>query len=211
VRAPLALLLILLSVASARAEADRPGRFDFYVLALSWSPSFCANERSRASTQCRLNPPKGFVVHGLWPQHERGYPESCPTSEPYRVPRSLIDTVLDIMPSPALVGGQWRKHGTCTGLNQEAYLAAIRRAYETVNIPESLDGDREARESARAIEDAFIAANPGLSANAIAVACRDGRLSEIRICMTKDFAFRPCPEVDRRGCRDRRLQVPAAR
>ena len=56
-----------------------PGDFDFYVLALSWSPSFCeaASERGNSSrgiqTQC-AGRPFSFVVHGLWPQYDRGFP-----------------------------------------------------------------------------------------------------------------------------------------
>ncbi|MBW8619455.1 MAG: ribonuclease, partial [Hyphomicrobiales bacterium] len=57
-----------------------PGQFDFYVLALSWSPAYCANGGDKRSPeQCQLGAQKGFVVHGLWPQYEKGYPISCPT------------------------------------------------------------------------------------------------------------------------------------
>src|ERR1700712_5920775 len=85
--------LILLGVVAAAAMAtagpapaqDRrqnaPGEFDFYVLSLSWSPSFCeaASERGnsgRSQAQCGGRP-FSFVVHGLWPQYERGFPEYC--------------------------------------------------------------------------------------------------------------------------------------
>ena len=58
---------------------NAPGEFDFYVLSLSWSPSFCeaASERGRSGrsqdVQCGGRP-FSFVVHGLWPQYERGFP-----------------------------------------------------------------------------------------------------------------------------------------
>lgn len=206
----LAAALLLLPASGASAAPDRPGRFDFYVLALSWNPSFCRSEGARSSMQCRLSPPKGFVVHGLWPQYERGYPESCPSAEPYRVPRALIDTVIDIMPSPGLVGNEWRKHGTCTGLTQDGYLKLTRDAWNRVTIPKAF-ARGDARISAREAEEAFVVANPGLSTEGMAVVCDDGQFEEVRICMTRDLEFRRCAEVDRRGCRDRRLQVPAAR
>ena len=36
------LLAALTTLAPAQARAKAPGRFDYYVLALSWSPSYCA-------------------------------------------------------------------------------------------------------------------------------------------------------------------------
>src|SRR5436853_4552929 len=55
--------------------ADRPGDFDFYVLALSWSPSYCEVEGGRADrVQCAPGEDLGFIVHGLWAQREHGFP-----------------------------------------------------------------------------------------------------------------------------------------
>ncbi len=192
---------------------DKAGDFEFYVLALSWSPTYCQSQGPYANRlQCSASAKRAFVVHGLWPQYERGYPENCATDQPLRVPRSLIDTILDIMPSPGLVGGQWRKHGTCTGLTQAGYLATIRRAYETISIPEPFrTSTRRQSVSARGAEQAFIADNPGLSARGIAIACRDGLLSEVRICLTRALEFRRCASVDARGCRQSRLILPADR
>ena len=66
---------------AARNEA---GRFDYYSMVLSWSPTFCATV-ARGSQDQQCNPRGGrsfsFVLHGLWPQHERGWPESCPTRD----------------------------------------------------------------------------------------------------------------------------------
>ena len=63
---------------------NAPGEFDFYVLSLSWSPSFCeeAAERGndgRSQAQCGGRP-FSFVVHGLWPQYEHGFPELLPAA-----------------------------------------------------------------------------------------------------------------------------------
>src|SRR3954447_12993056 len=87
------LLVVVISLAafgSARAQDRRQnaaGEFDFYVLSLSWSPSFCeaASERGNSgrsqAAQCGGRP-FSFVVHGLWPQYERGFPEYCQRPSP---------------------------------------------------------------------------------------------------------------------------------
>ena len=73
---PLALLAMV-----ARRLGGGDGDFDFYVLALSWSPSYCAIEGDGADpAQCANGRPYAFVVHGLWPQYEKGYPRDCETS-----------------------------------------------------------------------------------------------------------------------------------
>ena len=69
--------------------------FDFYVLALSWSPSYCASFGDRANRQqCEADDPLGFVVHGLWPQFTTGYPTECPTDRPLGVSRAGDDARL---------------------------------------------------------------------------------------------------------------------
>lgn len=211
-RAVLACLLLILFRAGGAAGGDRPGTFDFYVLSLSWSPTFCRSEAGRDERlQCEIAR-RSFVVHGLWPQYERGWPQYCGSEEPAQVPRSMVETMLDMMPSPGLIQHQWRKHGSCAGLDQASYFATVRRAAGQIAIPEALrTAGQRGYASARDLEQAFIAANPGLSPTGIAVACEGGRLEEIRICLTRQLDFRRCPEVDRRGCTDRRLAVPAHR
>lgn len=192
--------------------AARGTGFDFYVLSLTWSPSYCAAEGAQASRQqCSTDRGLAFVVHGLWPQYQRGYPEFCPSGEPGRIPRSSAETMLDIMPSIGLIGHQWRKHGTCTGLTQADYLIAVREAFDRVVVPPALAGAATNRSAdPDAIERAFIAANPQLPADGIAVTCADRRLDEVRICLSKDLSFRSCPEVDRRACRAASVMLPAA-
>jgi ribonuclease T2 len=208
----LSVLLAVLPLLTSAAAADgRPGEFDFFLLSLSWSPTYCLSEGDRANRlQCESPKPKAFVVHGLWPQFVDGYPAFCRTDRPDYVPRTLVETVLDIMPSPGLVGGQWRKHGTCSGLSQSDYLATIRKAYEKIDIPDHFeDATRRHVLSARDVEQAFVASNPGLSANGIAVSCKNGRVAEVRICMSRSLEFRRCREVDRKGCRAARLVMPS--
>lgn len=208
----LAVLLALLAatVGAAGAE-DRAGDFDFYVLSLSWSPSYCEAEGDeRGSAQCERGRRFDFIVHGLWPQHERGYPDFCAVGE--RPSRATVLAMLDLMPDPGLVAHQWKKHGSCSGLEPGAYFGLVRKARDAIAIPASFrQPDRPLRVDAAAVEEAFVEANRGLSADAVAIDCDKRRLREVRVCMTRDLAFRPCPEVDRRGCRRHDLVMPKVR
>lgn len=66
---------------SAWADGEPAGEFDYYVLALSWSPNWCKLEGdSKGSAQCDPKNDHGWVLHGLWPQNERGWPSYCRTS-----------------------------------------------------------------------------------------------------------------------------------
>lgn len=195
--------------ASAQSVPQGSG-YDFFVLSLSWSPTYCEIEGADANRQqCGASAGHGFVVHGLWPQNEDGWPEFCDSSEPRRVPDALVRTMLDIMPSAGLIGHQWRKHGSCAGMTQRDYFAVTRAAFEAVTIPpnlESIDTRRDVTPDD--VADAFVSANPGLEADGIAVTC-DGRLiSEVRICMTTDLAFRSCENVAARSCSIRQATMP---
>jgi ribonuclease T2 len=191
---------------------DRPGVFDFYVLSLSWSPTFCADKGDGNREQCGTEKDFRFIVHGLWPQYEKGYPDFCLTQEPERVPIALGRPLMDIMPSMGLIGHQWRKHGSCTGLGQKDYFAKTREAYSRVRIPEDLSGSRSPLAfSTDQIEEKFITANPGMSRRGIATSCEGRQLEEVRICLTKDLRFRDCAEVDRGGCRIRNVTLPPPR
>ncbi|MEH2510650.1 ribonuclease T2 [Nitrobacteraceae bacterium AZCC 1564] len=203
----------------AQAQDHRqnaPGEFDFYVLSLSWSPSFCeaAGEQGNSSrgvrAQCKGRP-YSFVVHGLWPQYERGFPNYCQRPAP-RLARNVMSSMLDLMPAPGLIYNEWDKHGTCSGLGARAYFETIRKARAAVKIPtEFLDLSDPLTVAPAAIEEAFIKVNPGLSSSAISVTCDSRRLSEVRICMSKDLQFRACEEIDRRACRRDNVLMPPVR
>ena len=205
------------STASAQdRRQNAPGEFDFYVLSLSWSPSFCeaASERGNSGrsqqAQCGGRP-FSFVVHGLWPQYERGFPDYCQRPSP-RLDRNIMTSMLDLMPAPGLIFSEWDKHGTCSGLGARAYFETIRKARSAVKIPEEyLELSATKTVAPAEVEEAFIKANPGLSAAAIAVTCDKSRLSEVRLCMSKDLQFRACEEIDRRACRLDQVEMPPMR
>ncbi|MFZ1682335.1 MAG: ribonuclease T2 [Rhizobiaceae bacterium] len=215
----LAFLAVALAAAVLLQRQGEPTRaprgedgFAFYVLALSWSPSYCEIEGDGADRdQCASGRPYAFVVHGLWPQHERGYPRDCATDE--RGPSAaLVQSLLDIMPAPGLVRHQWRAHGSCTGLAAEGYFARLRAAFERVTIPAAFRRITEWKSVAPGeVETAFRQANPGLAAAAIAPVCGKRFLSEVRICLTKSLEFRECPEVDQAACRLENAVMPPVR
>jgi ribonuclease T2 len=211
----LAYFVVIGTAGAQDRRQNAPGEFDFYVLSLSWSPSFCeaASERGdgrRAQAQCGGRP-YSFVVHGLWPQYERGFPEYCQRPAP-RLARNVMTSMLDLMPAPGLIYNEWDKHGTCSGLSARAYFENLRKARAAVKIPEEFLQLPEPKTIAPGeIEEAFIKANPGLSSSAISVTCDSKRLSEVRICMSKDMQFRACEETDRRACRRDQVVMPPIR
>jgi len=218
VAAVLSVAAVLAAAGPAPAQDSRqnaPGEFDFYVLSLSWSPSFCeeAEERGnsgRSQTQCSGRP-YSFVVHGLWPQYERGYPEYCQRPSP-RLARNIMTSMLDLMPAPGLIYNEWDKHGTCSGLGERAYFETIRKARAGIKIPDEFLQLSEPKTISPAdLEDAFVKVNPGLSTSAISVTCNRTRLSEVRICLSKDLQFRACEEIDRRACKRDEVTMPPVR
>ncbi|MAX74507.1 MAG: ribonuclease T [Nioella sp.] len=195
------IMALMLIAGAARAEGERAGAFDYYVLALSWTPTWCAIEGDgRGSPQCDPGQGFGFTLHGLWPQYEEGWPSYCPTSE--RNPsRGMTADMADIMGSSGLAWHQWNKHGVCSGLSARDYFALSRLAYERVTRPDLLRNlGHEVRLPAEVIEEAFLEENPDLRDETTTVTCRDGRVQEIRICLTRDLDPRECGRDVARDC-----------
>jgi ribonuclease T2 len=197
------------------ARQNSPGQFDFYVLSLSWSPSFCAaagerDGKRRPTLQCGARP-YSFVVHGLWPQYDHGFPQRCQVPAP-RLDHRIVSSMLDLMPAPHLVFNEWDKHGTCSGLAPRAYFDLVRQARSVVKIPpQYVDLQEPLSVTPSGVEDAFVKANPELTPAGMAVECDKKRLTEVRICLSKELKFRDCGEVARRSCRRDRLVMPPTR
>lgn len=212
----LLLLVASLLAATLPSTAQRfggsGGDFDFYVLSLSWSPSFCETTGfDRGSRQCDRGANPGFVLHGLWPQYERGYPGNCGAER--SLPRYILEEMRGVFPEDGLARHEWRAHGTCSGLGPREYFRAAADAKAKVRIPQELQAPRrEQRLRLIEIERAFSEANPGLRPDMMAVTCKRGMIEDVRICMTKDLrAFRPCEEVSRQQCRSSDVMVPVSR
>lgn len=207
--------LIPSAQAQPRAEhGGRPGAFDFYVVALSWSATFCADKgETRGSRQCEVGRHPGFVLHGLWPQFDYGYPAFC-GPDGRNPDRGAMELAEHIFPDNGLARHQWRKHGTCSGESPSGYFSTSARARAKIQIPKAFVApDRDFRTTVLDVERAFSEANPGLRPDMMSVTCaRGGRLQEVRICLSRDLRdFRRCEEVDRDSCRARDITVPAAK
>lgn len=195
------MILGLIAWTGMASAQDTAGEFDYYVLSLSWSANWCAYEGDdRNSPQCDESEDFGWVLHGLWPQYERGYPADCRTS--HRPPsRGQTGDMADIMGTSGLAWHQWNKHGVCTGLDSEDYYALSRLAYAKVTRPEVL---RKLTDPvtlpASLIEEAFIQSNPTLEPDQITITCRQGYIQEARICLTRDLEYRDCGTDVIRDC-----------
>jgi ribonuclease T2 len=184
-----------------RPRPSEQGRFDYYVVSLSWSPQYCASPTGQKDTvQCAPSREYGFVLHGLWPQNERGWPEFC-GQEP--VPADIVDQMMPLMPSRRLIEHEWKKHGTCSGLSVKDYFDQAAESFRDVKIPGAYQGPKkQITVTPDGVRESFLKANPGHTAASVAVLCRGRFLSEVRICLNKDFGPRDCsPEVQKDHCR----------
>jgi ribonuclease T2 len=210
----LALLTFAMSATGRHRKSSdgEPGTFDYYLLSLSWSPAFCLSDPGAA--ECNGPRRFGFIVHGLWPQYEKGWPENCNVHE--QVPDNVVSNISDIMPARNLVYHEWSAHGTCSGLSPADFFALVRRAYTRIAVPASLSGvSHEIEQSPGAIAAEFLHANPRLLGQSIVVTCSRQdvpRLREVHICLDRDLNPRACSADAARGaCRAATLIVPPVR
>ncbi len=207
-----AVLIWLAMTAAVWAEGEKAGEFDYYVMALSWSPNWCALEGdARDSDQCHPRHDHGWILHGLWPQFERGWPSYCNTAA--RNPsRGQTNAMADIMGTGGLAWHQWKKHGRCSGLSSENYFALSREAYARVTRPALLRKLTDpVRLPASVIEEAFLEDNPQLTPDMITITCKDRYIQEARICFTRDLEPRTCGRDVIRDCSQTNAQFDPVR
>ncbi len=194
--------VLLLTAGMASAESETAGEFDYYVMALSWSPTWCALEGDRrGSPQCDADKDNGWILHGLWPQYEKGWPSYCPTSS--RNPtRSDTGEQADLFGSSGNAWHQWNKHGRCSGLTADDYYRLSREAYGRIVRPEIFRKlEDPIRLPASVVEQAFLEENAQLEPDQITITCKAGRIQEARICLTRDLEPRRCGADVVRDCR----------
>ena len=193
------------------APSGTAGHFDYYLMSLSWSPSFCETHPDESS-QCK-HQGYGFVLHGLWPQNRNGsWPQHCSTTA--APDEATIAHTLAFMPSRHLIEHEWETHGACTGLDPRGYFDLADRAFASVKIPPVLTTPQTPPAiSAKEVVDDFVAANPGMSESMLSVTCHDGyELTEVRVCLDKDsLAPQACSGRVRNSCRMGTLKIPASR
>jgi ribonuclease T2 len=206
------LVALTLCAGGAARAGDTAGDFDYYVMSLGWSSSWCQGTGDgRGDPQCDIGRGLTFTLHGLWPQYESGYPADCFStfSDP---PKSATAGMADIMGGSGLAWHEWKKHGRCAGLAWQDYFDQMRQAYGAVTIPPVFSQvRRDLTLPAQVIEDAFVEANPAMERDGITVTCDEGRIAEVRICLTRDLSPRPCGADVVRDCRLKDAELPAVR
>ena len=165
---------------------NMPGDFDFYVLALSWSPDYCAGNNIDDPQQCSIGKKLGFVLHGLWPQYTRGYPAGCSN---VKLPADAQAKFPNLYPSTNLYAHEWDKHGTCSGLTPAEYMTLARTLRESIAVPAAYRRPPKAfRTTIDDLKAAFVEANSALSEAALGVRCSgSGRfLKELYVCFSRE-------------------------
>jgi len=192
----------------------QPGDFDYYLLTLSWSPtwaaSHCAADDSRE--QCKVA--YGFVVHGLWPQYDDGsWPQDCAAST--KLTTEQTAEAAEAMPDTDLMQHEWDKHGTCSGLTPAEYFTTIADTFGSIEIPDALQAPSTSQAfDPHQLVNTFRQANPQFPEGSVLVSCvgktqGTSKLAEIRICLDHDLAATECTgSVATNVCRADSIVVP---
>ena len=160
--------------------------FDYFVLSLSWAPEYCASNGNQDQQECGLGKNRGFVLHGLWPENNHGYPSHCSNQK-----LDPSDTVQfsGLFANDSLIEHEWETHGTCSGLPSRQYFLLAQQLKQSIVIPNRYQSPSNAfRNTTDGLVNEFVSANSGLSNTSIAVNCSaPGRyLNELRVCFTRD-------------------------
>jgi ribonuclease T2 len=165
-----------------------------YTMALSWSPEFCKpreGQRSHARQCSRRDGRFGFVLYGLWPRAERGWPQWCPSTA--RPTGAQLAGQLCRSPSARLVARQWAKHGACMARNPRTYFRVGNILFDSLRWP---DLDRLSRKeglTAGDLREVFVAANRGWRKDAVGIVANErGWLEELRLCYDRRFRPQAC-------------------
>lgn len=172
------------SSSQSGSQRNVPGQFDYYLLSLSWSPDYCSGHPNDTQ-QCGATR-YGFVLHGLWPQYDNGYPSNC---SDIAMPAAVKQQYAGLYPSDKLMAHEWPKHGTCSGLSPADYLALSKKLKDGVTIPARYQAPAQPfRVTIDALQHDFAQSNPGMPADAVTMSCSgSGRfLEEIHVCYDKD-------------------------
>ena len=177
---------------SASSADNTPGKFDYYLLVLSWAPEFCATHQSNmSSSECDPSRHYGFVVHGMWPQNDDGsWPHDCGSAQP--VSNDIVREMLPIMPARGLIQHEWATHGTCSGLPSQEYFGDIQQLYKAVKVPQEYQHPSAQFSAAPGdIEQKFAQAN-GAPQSVFRTSCSGGEFVAIEACFDKNLKYRDC-------------------
>ncbi|MFZ0270152.1 ribonuclease T2 [Caulobacter sp.] len=159
-----------------------------YLLALFWSPEACRAgiPESNKVIQCQTNS-FGFTVHGLWPNGpDKVHPRYCKPSPP--ISAATVMANLCMTPSPWLLQHEWQAHGTCQWDTPEAYYKKTREVRDGLKVPDLVPG-ASGTLTAGEIRQTFLKRNRGMTAQGLNVRVKEGRLTEVWVCL--DLKFKP--------------------
>jgi ribonuclease T2 len=179
-------------VALAKKHHPKPkAKFDYYLLSLSWAPNFCANHPGDHSSECAVGGHTAFVLHGLWPQASSGPPPlSCAPASP--ISKTIIDHMLNFMPTRALVQHEWEKHGTCSSLSAKDYFAKVEQAFQNTQVPDQFKNlAAQKKFGVSDIEQSFAGQNHAPQ-QAFRISCHFGNLVGLEVCLNKDLQYQAC-------------------
>jgi ribonuclease T2 len=196
--------LLLSGLARNASADDAVGRFDFWVLTLSWFPQYC--ETHLSEDRCRLhtiNDDTGFVVLGLAPQNEHGdSPSRC--ARLTRVDRPIMERLLPIMGDPKQIEHEWNHHGNCSGLDQTGYFDLVERAHRQLEIPSAFRSAKDNGVTTRsALLQAFHETNPQFPQESFALRCAGSYLREVNVCYDTAMSPRACAGDVANNCDDK--------
>jgi ribonuclease T2 len=199
-RSTLWLIIITLSLAATgesrkHKSSAGPASFDYYLLSLSWAPTYCAEHPTDKSSECKSGNHTAFVLHGLWPSANQGQqPMSCGPASP--VAARVVQHMQQYFPTKGLIQHEWVKHGTCSGLSSADYFGEVERAFKSVQVPERYRTLRQKQQlKVSEIEQDFAQANSAPT-GAFRVSCHAGELVGLDACLDKDLKFQACPKSE---------------
>lgn len=183
-----------------------------HILALSWSPQFCKlnGDDKRSASQCAGPNRFGFILHGLWPDGEgRSDPRWC--RKVPAVPSEVLKQNFCATPSATLMQHEWAKHGSCIESDAARYFRAANQVYGALKFPD-MDALIRAQANVGAFTAAFVAANPGWSADMVRVDVTQlGWLQQVLLCLGRDYRPKPCPRDIGGAGPDMKLRIWPAR
>jgi ribonuclease T2 len=209
-------LLCLLSIVPAsqakhsQATHSKPGDFEFYLLTLSFAPSFCSlTPANRSKDECQQLTEAKFeqtplTIHGLWPNRARvsvnKQPSSC-AHVPLQLSNPVQTDLARYMPGGTdLEQHEWDKHGTCSGLSPDEYFStAVSLAKHMNDVVAGVMRDKAmlgSQLNVRQLIDGVADKDQALAASMV-VSCAQPRASggqkpgavveEIRFTLSKEF------------------------
>ena len=206
----LGLAFSLLFTAGTVLYAQQAGQFDYYVLALSWQPAFCASHPDKK--ECVSETPESFdsknmALHGLWPsvegdnRHAYAYcgvskkikeqdqqNQWCPMPFP-AIQQSTFEKLGEVMPGTqsCLQNHEWYKHGVCSGIGADDYFATSTRLVKSMtesNLSKFVAANIGKNVQLKDIQAAAAQDFGDMSSN-IRFMCENGMLAEVRLYLDK--------------------------